>query len=153
MARKIEKIEFYNSRQKHHNSWLREAADAMDIDLDEDLLLGERNGTPRPHLEPIKCTGLNVPCTSAGKGRDEDDDRVQQKMVKGMKKHLKHLISQPVFKSVTKTKYPTQMGRLCLANLPVTGEQSALMSVSAQQNKKKTAPPQHKKRKPKKGRH
>ncbi|XP_051941256.1 ATP-dependent RNA helicase DDX24 [Hippocampus zosterae] len=127
LARKIEKIEFYNSRQKHHNSWLREAAEAMDIDLDEDLLLG--------------------------KGRDEDDDRVQQKMVKGMKKHLKHLISQPVFKSVTKTKYPTQMGRMCLANLPVTGEQSALMSVSAQQNKKKTGPPQHKKKKQKKGRH
>ncbi|XP_077395214.1 ATP-dependent RNA helicase DDX24 [Festucalex cinctus] len=127
LARKIEKIEFYNSRQKHHNSWLRQAAEAMDIDLDEDLLLG--------------------------KGRDEDDDREQQKMVKGMKKHLKYLISQPVFKSVTKTKYPTQMGRLCLDNLPVVGERSALLSVSAQQKKRKSGPPEQKKRKQKKGQH
>ncbi|KAF5909590.1 ATP-dependent RNA helicase DDX24, partial [Clarias magur] len=39
MARKIEKIEYYNSRQKHHNSWFRQAAEEMDIDLDDDLLL------------------------------------------------------------------------------------------------------------------
>ncbi|XP_077411514.1 ATP-dependent RNA helicase DDX24 [Vanacampus margaritifer] len=127
LARKIEKIEFYNSRQKHHNSWLRQTAEAMDMALDEDLLLG--------------------------KGRDEDDDREQQKMVKGMKKHLKYLISQPVFKSLTKTKYPTQMGRLCLDNLPVAGEQNAISSLSVQQNQRKSGLPQHKKRKQKKGQH
>ncbi|XP_057715598.1 ATP-dependent RNA helicase DDX24 [Corythoichthys intestinalis] len=122
LARKIEKIEFYNSRQKHHNSWLRQTAEAMEIDVDEDLLLG--------------------------KGRDEDDDREQQMMVKGMKKHLKHLISQNVFKSVTKTKYPTQMGRLCTAQLSVIGEQSALMRLTAQK-KTQTGVPQHKKGKKK----
>ncbi|XP_061551352.1 LOW QUALITY PROTEIN: ATP-dependent RNA helicase DDX24 [Phycodurus eques] len=119
LARKIEKVEFFNSRQKHHNSWFRQAAEAMDIELDQNLLIG--------------------------KGRDEDDDREQQKMVKGMKTQLKHLMSQPVYKSMTKTKYPTQMGRLCLAHLPVVGKQSAVMSVSAQQKKKETGPPQHKK--------
>ncbi|KAM9787090.1 ATP-dependent RNA helicase DDX24 [Syngnathus typhle] len=125
LARKIEKVEFHNSRQKHHNSWFKQAAEAMEIDLDEDLLLGN--------------------------GRDEDD-RGQQKMVKAMKKHLKQLLSQPVFKNLTKTKYPTQMGRLSLANLPVRGEQSALMSVLAQKNEK-TGPPQHQKRKEKKRQH
>lgn len=40
LARQIEKIEFYNSRQKHHDSWLRQAADALEVDLDDDLLMG-----------------------------------------------------------------------------------------------------------------
>lgn len=45
MARQIEKIEFYNSRQKHHDSWLRQAADALEVDLDDELLMG--NGIRR----------------------------------------------------------------------------------------------------------
>lgn len=40
LAWKIEKIEFHNSKQKHHNSWLKQAADALEIDLDDDLLMG-----------------------------------------------------------------------------------------------------------------
>lgn len=42
MARQIEKIEFYNSKQKHHNSWLRQAAEALEVDLDDDLLIGNK---------------------------------------------------------------------------------------------------------------
>ncbi|XP_061898205.1 ATP-dependent RNA helicase DDX24 [Entelurus aequoreus] len=130
LARQIEKIEFFNGRKKHHNSWLRQTAEAMDIVLDEDLLLG-------------------------GNGRDEEDTSGEKKMVKGMKKHLKHLISQPVFRSVTKTKYPTQMGRLCLDKVSVVGEKSAISRVSAEQNKKKKigGPPQGKKKQQQKERH
>ncbi|XP_041703653.2 ATP-dependent RNA helicase DDX24 isoform X1 [Coregonus clupeaformis] len=111
MARKIEKIEFHNSREKQHNSWFKQAAEALEVDLDDDVLLGGR--------------------------KDEDDDRQQQKMVKGMKKHLKHLISQPVFKNVMKTKYPTQMGKLSLPNMPLHGLETALTSVSNQKKRQK----------------
>ncbi|XP_074548007.1 ATP-dependent RNA helicase DDX24 isoform X2 [Halichoeres trimaculatus] len=111
LARQIEKIEFHNSREKHHNSWFKQAAEALEVDLDEDLLIG--------------------------KGRDEDTEREQQKMVKGMKKHLKFLISQPVFKNVIKTKYPTQMGKLSLPHLPLAGKESALTMVSLQGRKQK----------------
>ncbi|KAM9355349.1 ATP-dependent RNA helicase DDX24 [Pholidichthys leucotaenia] len=41
LARSIEKIEFYNSREKQHNSWLKQAADALELDLDDDLLIGK----------------------------------------------------------------------------------------------------------------
>lgn len=41
VARKIEKIEYFNCRKQHHNSWFRQAAEEMDIDLDDDLLLGK----------------------------------------------------------------------------------------------------------------
>ena len=66
-------------------------------------------------------------------------------MVKGMKRHLKHLLSQPVFKNVMKTRYPTQMGKLSLPQLPLAGVETALTSVSIQRKKKqklkkKTAP-------------
>ncbi|XP_029982150.1 ATP-dependent RNA helicase DDX24 [Sphaeramia orbicularis] len=111
LARKIEKIEFHNSRQKQHNSWLRQAADALEVELDEDLLMG--------------------------KDRDEETDRQQQRMVKEMKKHLKHLISQPVFKSVMKTKYPTQMGKFPLHQMALPGKESALKRVSTEKQRNK----------------
>lgn len=85
---------------------------------------------------------------SPGKGKDEEQDREQQMMVKGMKKHLKHLISQPVFKNVMKTKYPTQMGKLCLPQAALAGMENALSVVSVQERKKKfnqSVPSQQKK--------
>lgn len=123
LARKIEKIEFHNSREKQHNSWFRQAAEALEVDLDDELLVGRAN--------------------------DDEADREQQKMVKGMKKHLKHLISQPVFKNVIKTKYPTQMGKLSLPHMPLAGRESALTKVSIQkrQKLKKGVPLQQKKQK------
>ncbi|XP_036449350.1 ATP-dependent RNA helicase DDX24 [Colossoma macropomum] len=108
VARKIEKIEYHNSREKQHNSWFRQAAEEMDIDLDDDLLLGA--------------------------GRDENEEREQQKLVKGLKKHLKHLLTQPIFKPHMKTKYPTQMGKLQLPELPLANE-TALISVTNQRHK------------------
>ncbi|TDG98799.1 hypothetical protein EPR50_G00204360 [Perca flavescens] len=112
LARRIEKIEFHNGREKQHNSWFRQAAEALEVDLDDDLLIGR-----------------------AG---DEEGDREQQKMVKGMKKHLKHLISQPVFKNLIKTRYPTQMGKLSLPHMPLAGRESALTKVSIQEKKPKS---------------
>uniref|UniRef100_A0A3Q1F8Q0 ATP-dependent RNA helicase DDX24 n=1 Tax=Acanthochromis polyacanthus TaxID=80966 RepID=A0A3Q1F8Q0_9TELE len=120
LARKIENFEYHNSREKQHNSWFKQAAEALEVDLDDDLLLGNT--------------------------RDEDADREQQKMVKGMKKHLKHLISQPIFKNVIKTKYPTQLGKLPLPDMPLARKESALTRVSIQktQDLKKSVPSQQK---------
>ncbi|XP_023141649.2 ATP-dependent RNA helicase DDX24 [Amphiprion ocellaris] len=126
LARKIENFEYHNSREKQHNSWFKQAAEALEVDLDDDLLLGNT--------------------------RDEDADREQQKMVKGMKKHLKHLISQPIFKNVIKTKYPTQLGKLPLPDMPLARKESALTRVSIQktQDLKKSVPSQQKKTRQKK---
>ncbi|KAM6912263.1 ATP-dependent RNA helicase DDX24 [Xenentodon cancila] len=110
LARKIEKIEFYKSREKQHDSWFRQAAEALEVELEDDLLLGG--------------------------ARDEGAEREQQKLVKEMKRHLKHLISQHIFKDVIKTKYPTQMGKLSLPNLPQAGMENALATVSVQEKQK-----------------
>lgn len=41
LARQIEKAEYFNSQAKQHNSWLQQAADALEIDLDDDMLMGK----------------------------------------------------------------------------------------------------------------
>ncbi|NXM21932.1 DDX24 helicase, partial [Ploceus nigricollis] len=109
LARQIEKAEFFNSRAKQHNSWLQQAAEALEIDLDDDMLMGKK--------------------------ASEQEESQKQKMLKGMKKQLKHMLSQPLFKVLMKTKYPTQSGKLLL---PQTSEGiSALGAMSKKQAKKK----------------
>ncbi|XP_064279568.1 ATP-dependent RNA helicase DDX24 [Passer domesticus] len=109
LARQIEKAEFFNSRAKQHNSWLQQAAEALEIDLEDDMLMGKKTS--------------------------EQEESQKQKMLKGMKKQLKHMLSQPLFKVLMKTKYPTQSGKLLL---PQTSERiSALGAMSKKQAKKK----------------
>lgn len=109
LARQIEKAEFFNSRAKQHNSWLQQAAEALEMDLDDDMLMGRK--------------------------ASEQEESQKQKMLKGMKKQLKHMLSQPLFKVLMKTKYPTQSGKLLL---PQTSENiSALGAMSKKQAKKK----------------
>ncbi|XP_048342427.1 ATP-dependent RNA helicase DDX24 [Sphaerodactylus townsendi] len=111
LARQIEKVEYFSSRAKQHNSWLQQAADALELELDDEDLIGGRPS--------------------------EEEESQKQKMLKGMKKHLKHLLSQPVFKNVMKTKYPTQSGKLLLPDLSEMSSQSALGAMSKAQRKKK----------------
>ncbi|KAK2878254.1 hypothetical protein Q8A67_019045 [Cirrhinus molitorella] len=105
LARKIEKMEYFHSREKQHNSWVRQASEAMEIDVDEDLLMGSK---------------------------EEEEDREKQRLVKILKKQLKQLIAQPVFTHQMKTKYPTQMGKLQLPRLPIATADTALACVSRQ---------------------
>ncbi|NXK97859.1 DDX24 helicase, partial [Formicarius rufipectus] len=109
LARQIEKAEFFNSRAKQHNSWLQQAAEALEIDLDDDMLMGKK--------------------------ANEQEESQKQKMLKGMKKQLKHMLSQPLFKVLMKTKYPTQSGKLLLPQM--SEGISALGTVSKKQAKKK----------------
>ncbi|XP_027725980.1 ATP-dependent RNA helicase DDX24 [Vombatus ursinus] len=115
LARQIEKEEYYNSRAKQHNAWFQQAADALEIDLDDDIFIGGR--------------------------RNEQEESQKQRMMKGMKKQLKHLLSQPVFKNLMKTKYPTQFGRLTVPEMPFHTSESALSTVSQQKKKRKKKQP------------
>ncbi|KAM6392811.1 ATP-dependent RNA helicase DDX24 isoform 1-T1 [Pluvialis apricaria] len=111
LAQQIEKAEFFNSRAKQHNSWLQQAAEALEVDLDDDMLMGKK--------------------------ASEQEESQKQKMLKGMKKQLKHMLTQPLFKVLMKTKYPTQSGKLLLPQTSVGISESALGTVSKQQAKKK----------------
>ncbi|KAM6170802.1 ATP-dependent RNA helicase DDX24 [Erethizon dorsatum] len=114
LARQIEKAEYRNFQACLHNSWIEQAAAALEIELEEEMYKG-------------------------GKA-DQQEERRRQKQMKVLKKELRHLLSQPLFKEDLKTKYPTQSGRLpLLAAAPRNGE-SALSCLS--RRKQPQGPPQ-----------
>ncbi|XP_073494411.1 ATP-dependent RNA helicase DDX24 [Phyllobates terribilis] len=113
LARQIEKVEYFNSKAKQQNSWIQQAAEALEVDVDDDDLIGGK--------------------------LDEQEDHQKQKALKMMKKQLKRLLSQPVFRNVMKTKYPTQSGHLPLPSLPLSTAQSALHTLSELKAKEKRA--------------
>ncbi|XP_024423747.2 ATP-dependent RNA helicase DDX24 [Desmodus rotundus] len=115
LARQIEKAEYRNFQACLHNSWIEQAAAALEIELDEEMYKG-------------------------GKA-DQQEERRRQKQMKVLKKELRHLLSQPLFKDDLKTKYPTQAGKPpALRPAPGNGE-SALSCLSKQQQKKKKPKP------------
>ena len=68
--------------------------------------------------------------------------------MKVLKKELRHLLSQPLFKDDLKTKYPTQSGRLpTLTSAPRDGE-SALSCLAKQKKKKKKKPKEQQQEQP-----
>ncbi|XP_069345356.1 ATP-dependent RNA helicase DDX24 [Eulemur rufifrons] len=109
LARQIEKAEYRNFQACLHNSWIEQAAAALEIELEEEMYKG-------------------------GKA-DQQEERRRQKQMKVLKKELRHLLSQPLFTEGLKTKYPTQSGRLPqLVFAPRKGE-SALSCLSKQKKK------------------
>ncbi|XP_006060803.2 ATP-dependent RNA helicase DDX24 [Bubalus bubalis] len=114
LARQIEKAEYRNFQACLHNSWIEQAAAALEIELEEEMYRGGKV--------------------------DEQEERRRQKQMKILKKELRHLLSQPLFKDDLKTKYPTQSGKLpLLTSAPRKGE-SALSCLSKQKKKKKQRP-------------
>ncbi|XP_014646000.1 PREDICTED: ATP-dependent RNA helicase DDX24 [Ceratotherium simum simum] len=110
LARQIEKAEYRNFQACLHNSWIEQAAAALEIELEEEMYKG-------------------------GKA-DQQEERRRQKQMKVLKKELRHLLSQPLFQDGLKTKYPTQSGRLpVLVSAPRNAE-SALSCLSKQKRKK-----------------
>ncbi|KAM8948832.1 ATP-dependent RNA helicase DDX24 isoform 1-T7 [Lycaon pictus] len=114
LARQIEKAEYRNFQACLHNSWIEQAAAALEIELEEEMYKGRKT--------------------------DQQEERRRQKQMKVLKKELRHLLSQPLFKDDLKTKYPTQSGKLpTLMSTPRNGE-SALSCLTKQKKKKKKKP-------------
>ncbi|XP_060685348.1 ATP-dependent RNA helicase DDX24 [Hemiscyllium ocellatum] len=110
IARSIEKMEYQHNKAQQHNNWFQQAAEALEVDLEDDVLMDG---------------GCNT------------DEKQRQRMLKAMKKQLKYLLLQPVFKNYLKTKYPTQFGRLTLPKLPLASQETALSTVKKHKNAKK----------------
>lgn len=60
--------------------------------------------------------------------------------MKVLKKELRHLLSQPLFKEDLKTRYPTQSGKLPLLTSAPRNAESALSCLSKQKRRKKKKP-------------
>lgn len=111
LARQIEKAEYRNFQACLHNSWIEQAAAALEIELEEEMYRG-------------------------GKA-DQQEERRRQKHMKVLKKELRQLLSQPLFQENLKTKYPTQSGRPPLPVVAPRSGESALSCLSKQRKKKK----------------
>ncbi|XP_008819908.1 ATP-dependent RNA helicase DDX24 [Nannospalax galili] len=111
LARQIEKAEYRNFQACLHNSWIEQAAAALEIELEEDMYKG-------------------------GKA-DQQEERRRQKQMKVLKRELRQLLAQPLFQENLKTKYPTQSGRLPLPMVAPRNGESALSCLSKQKRKKK----------------
>ncbi|XP_051872979.1 ATP-dependent RNA helicase DDX24 [Pristis pectinata] len=111
IARSIEKMEYQHNKAQQHNSWFQQAAEALEVDLEDNVLMGERY--------------------------NDSEENQRQRTLKGMKKELKHLLSQPVFKNYMKTKYPTQFGGLALPALPLANQETALTTIQKHRYKKR----------------
>nr|XP_045010750.1 ATP-dependent RNA helicase DDX24 [Jaculus jaculus]XP_045010751.1 ATP-dependent RNA helicase DDX24 [Jaculus jaculus] len=110
LARQIEKAEYRNFQACLHNSWIEQAAAALEIELEEEMYKG-------------------------GKA-DQQEERRRQKQMKVLKKELRQLLSQPLFQENLKTKYPTQSGRLPLPVVAPRNGESALNCLSKRKKKK-----------------
>ncbi|XP_004484432.1 ATP-dependent RNA helicase DDX24 [Dasypus novemcinctus] len=110
LARQIEKAEYRNFQACLHNSWIEQAAAALEIELEEDMYKGRK--------------------------ADQQEERRRQKQMKVLKKELRHLLSQPLFKDDLKTKYPTQSGKLPVVMSVQRHGESALSCISKQKKKK-----------------
>ncbi|XP_006879266.1 PREDICTED: ATP-dependent RNA helicase DDX24 [Elephantulus edwardii] len=111
LARQIEKAEYRNFQACVHNSWIEQAAAALEIELDEEMYKGRKT--------------------------DEQEEHRRQKQMKILKQELRHLLSQPLFKHDLKTKYPTQSGRLPVVLSTSRNGESALSCISKQNKKKR----------------
>lgn len=120
LARQIEKAEYRNFQACLHNSWIEQAAAALEIELEEEMYKG-------------------------GKA-DEQEERRRQKQMKILKQELRHLLSQPLFQESLKTRYPTQSGRPPQPVVAPRNVESALSCLSRQKRRRKKpkhqAPPQ-----------
>ncbi|KAJ9128189.1 hypothetical protein QFC24_000481 [Naganishia onofrii] len=98
IAREIEKAQHAVKKAKHEKSWLQETAEAMDIDLDSDLLSDEESDDEiaRSRKKPKQRLRDNVP-----RLRDE----------------LDALLAQPLMARGVSAKYPTSGSRVVIDDL------------------------------------
>lgn len=58
IARSIEKMEYQHNKAQQHNSWFQQAAEALEVDLDDNDLMGEQH--PNICLDTYGCSYLLI---------------------------------------------------------------------------------------------
>lgn len=79
---------------------------------------------------------------------DQQEERRRQKQMKILKKELRQLLAQPLFKDDLKTKYPTQSGQPPVLGSAPRNAESALSCLSRQKKKRKRRPKEQQQQQP-----
>ncbi|KAJ9109741.1 hypothetical protein QFC19_001971 [Naganishia cerealis] len=98
IAREIEKAQHAVKKAKHEKSWLQEAAEAMDIDLDPDLLSAEESDD------------------EIARSRKKPKQRLRDNAPR-LRHELDALLAQPLMARGVSAKYPTSGSRVVINDL------------------------------------
>jgi ATP-dependent RNA helicase DDX24/MAK5 len=102
LARDIEKAQHYVKKENHDRSWLEEAAEAMDIDIDPDMLSDAEHDPDAPF----------APKRGAAASRSKHANKVPQ-----LKAQLAELLRQPLLARGVSARYPTSGSRVVVGDL------------------------------------
>ncbi|KAI9632805.1 P-loop containing nucleoside triphosphate hydrolase protein [Dioszegia hungarica] len=100
VAQAIEKAQHEVKKETHDRNWLKEAAEAMDIDLDDDMLDDGELTFDRPHIRP----------QHRRKGNRTES-------VANLKAELKHLMKEPLVARGVSARYPTGGSKVIIDDL------------------------------------
>ncbi|GAB1297736.1 ATP-dependent RNA helicase DDX24 [Apodemus speciosus] len=146
LARQIEKAEYRNFQACLHNSWIEQAAAALEIELEEEMY--KANWRVRLHSLPRTVVIILQEAARGYRARtadfrgkaDQQEERRRQKQMKILKQELRRLLSQPLFQESLKTRYPTQSGRPPQPVVAPRNVESALSCLSRQKRRRKKKP-------------
>ncbi|OCF44081.1 ATP-dependent RNA helicase MAK5 [Kwoniella heveanensis CBS 569] len=131
VARAIEKAEHHVTKSTHDRNWLIEAAEAMDLDIDPDMLSDAEDDPDLPFHKPNR-----------GKKANKKVD------VSGLKAELRQLLSEKLMARGVSAKYPTSGSKIIVddllretghATLLGAGTKKAYDEVDAAKGKRKRA--------------
>lgn len=100
LARKIDSAQHKIKKNNHERNWMKEAAEAMEIELDSDFMSGSEDEQDRPTKQKAKS---------------------QHAKTAVLKAELKHLLSQPLIAKGISTRYITSGCRPVVDDL-IAGE-------------------------------
>ena len=106
LARQIDVAQHKVKKEKHEKNWLKETADAMDIELDSDF--ADRYARPRPVYLPV--FERRRPHSDAGtklSGPTKRQQKATDAKIKDQKLQLKQLLSQPLLAQGISKRYIT----------------------------------------------
>lgn len=121
LARKIDSAQHKIKKNNHERNWMKETAEAMEIELDSDFL---RQATLRDSRYPFRADR-----TAHSASEDEQDRPTKQKKKSGnaktaaLKAELKQLLSQPLIAKGISTRYITSGSRPIVDDL-IAGERT-----------------------------
>jgi ATP-dependent RNA helicase DDX24/MAK5 len=134
VAREIEKAQHNVKKENHDKNWLKEAAEALDLDIDPDMLSDDEHD---PDLPYARKQG-----TAASHGR-------HAKKVPALKHKLAELLAQPLLARGVSARYPTSGSRVIVhdmvagtahMNMLGAGVGAAYEVVDLQKEKRKKRP-------------
>lgn len=112
LAKRIENAQHKATKEAHEDNWLRQAAEAMDIEIDSDMEFSDDDAT------------------SAKKKQSKKAARSQAGKVKVLQAELKQKLSKPIMMRGISAKYLTTRGRVGFVDQLVSGTgHTAIMGV------------------------